>query len=169
MRQIGIFCILLLAGYCISSCCSTKKAENTGLAERNSVPGPKVVIYQTTNDYFQFVPVILTDDKKSIESYPGIKDVFYNGNLAYPTRLHNGYLLDNRGIGKNVAFLKFTYEEYSKLPETPSTQELMKMIMDDQPLVSMYVCGDRSSYKNIETELNSRIDNNDFLTFTKIK
>ena len=100
-----------------------------------------VIIYKTNADYYNNVPVIMSDDRKDIISYPDIKDVFYNGQLAYPTRLENGYLLDNRGIGKNVAFLKYTYEEYSKLPSTPSKDELLKTIITkEQPLKELYRC-----------------------------
>jgi hypothetical protein len=78
-------------------------------------------------------------------------------------------LLDNRGINKNVAFLNLSYEAYSKLGTTPSPGQLMKMIADDDPLKIMYSCGIKSSYKNIEQELNSKIDAGDFSAFEKMK
>ncbi len=137
--------------------------------QKVSVSGPKAIIYQTKKDYSKLVPIILSDDKKSIESYPDIKDIYFNGTLAYPTLLHKGYWLDNRGINKNVAFIKLSYEEYSKLQKTPVPEELLIMIVDDQPLVSMYSCGVRSSYEDIEKEMNARIDSSDFSAFTKIK
>jgi len=139
-------------------------------SEQNAFsPAPKVIIYQTKTDYSKLVPVILSDDKKSVESYPDIKDVYFNGKLAYPIQLHNGYWLDNRGITKNAAFIKLTYEEYSKLSKTPSPEELINMIIDIQPFVSMYSCGSRSSFKNIENELNTLIDAGNFSAFIKIK
>ena len=133
------------------------------------MPGPKVIIYQTSADYSKLVPVILSADRKSLVSYPDVKDVYFNGTLAYPTPLNRGYLLDNRGINKDVAFLKVTYEEYSRLSKTPSPDELLKMVIATKPLKSMYQCGNRSAYKDIEKELNSKIDAGDFSTFTKIK
>lgn len=132
-------------------------------------PGPKVIIYQTKEDYSKLVPIILSEDRKSVESYPDIKDVFFNGVPAYPTQLHKGYWQDNRGITINAAFIKLTYEEYSKLPKTPSPEELFNMIIDSQPFVSMYSCGIRSSYKNIENELNTLIDAGNFSAFIKLK
>ncbi|NVN95267.1 MAG: hypothetical protein HXX18_08300 [Bacteroidetes bacterium] len=99
-----------------------------------------VIIYKTNADYYNNVSVILSDDRKDIVSYPDIKDVYYNGQLAYPTRLENGYLLDNRGIGKNVAFLSYTYDEYSKLVKTPSKEELITKIISKEPLSELYIC-----------------------------
>lgn len=169
MRKSIFRIVILLLSCMVISCSGTKKTKNMKADQKVSISGPEVIIYQTKNDYSQLVPVILSNDKKSIESYPDIKDIYYHDTLAYPTRLHNGYWLDNRGIGKNVAFIKLTYDEYAKLPKTPSPEELLTMIIDNQPLVSMYSCGVRSSYENIEKELNDKIDSGDFSTYTKIK
>lgn len=169
MRRFILWSSVLVISSLIASCCSSKKAENLKSDDQVFLPGPKVIIYQTKNDYSKFVPVILSEDGKSIESYPDIKDIYLNGNLAYPTQLNHGYWLDNRGISKNVAFIKLTYEEYSSLTKTPSADELMNMITDFQPLICMYSCGIRSSYKDIEKELNEKIDSEDFSTFAKIK
>jgi len=169
MRQAILFSSMLMISAVISSCCSVKKAENAQTSEKTSIPGPKVIIYQTTKDYSMQVPIILSDDKKTLVSYPDIKDVYYNGILAYPTKLNKEYLLDNRGISKNVAFINLTYEEYSKLSKTPDAVQLMKMIIDKDPISKMYSCGVRSTYKEIEQELNSKIDAGDFSGFTKIK
>ncbi len=169
MGRLILLSSVFLFSMLLSSCCSTKKAEKEIPGQVSFVTSPEIIIYQTTKDYSKLVPVNLSDDKKQIESYPDIKDIFYDGKLAYPVQLHNGYWLDNRGIGRNVAFIKLTYEEYSKLSKTPSAEELMNMIIDDQPLISMYSCGARSSYKEIETELNMKIDSGDFSGFKKIK
>lgn len=169
MRQILLFSTILLFGAMISSCCSAKKAENTSNDLKASSPGPKVIIYQTTKDYSMLVPIVLSDDKSTIVSYPDIKDVYFKGVLAYPTQLHKGFLLDNRGISKNSAFLKLTYEEYSKLDKTPYADQLMKMIIDKDPITLMYSCGTQSSYQDIEQDLNKKIDAGDFSSFIRIK
>ena len=153
----------------LTACCTAKKTETTQSAKSVSVPGPKVIIYQTVKDYSKLVPITLSDDGKSIVSYPDVKDVYYNGSLAYPTQLNKGYLLDNRGINQNVAFLNITYEAYSKLPATPAPDKLLKMVADSKPIKIMYSCGVRSIYKDIEKELNSKIDAGDFSAFTKLK
>jgi hypothetical protein len=169
MKRFILWSSAFIFTFVIFSCGSTRKAENMKSTRNAQVPGPKAIIYQTKEDYSKLVPVILSDDKKTIESYPDVKDVYFNGSLAYPTQLHKGYWLDNRGISKNVAFLRLTYEEYSKLPKTPLPDELMKMILDDDPILIMYNCGFRSSYQNIDKELNTKIDADNFTTFIKIK
>jgi hypothetical protein len=169
MKRIAFFTsIIVMAGF-IGACCTARKSGTEQKGSTSALPGPKVIIYQTTKDYSQLVPIILSEDGKTIESYPDVKDVFYNGVLAYPTKLNKGYWLDNRGIGKNVAFINLTYEEYSKLPKTPLPDALMKMVVDAKPIVRMYNCGLRSTYKNIEEELNSKIDKGDFSGFTLVK
>ena len=102
-------------------------------------------------------------------SYPDIKDIYYNGKLSYPTVLSNGYLLDNRGIGPEVAFLDYTYEDYSKLNATPPASELMKHLLDKDPLSEMYQCGLRSQYNDIEQDLNTIISSGKLKTFKKLK
>lgn len=169
MRHFILWSSVILSLGVIASCGSTKKAGDMKSDQNAFLPGPKVIIYQTKEDYSKFVPVIMTDDGKSIESYPDIKDVYFNGKLAYPTQLHKGFWLDNRGISGNVAFLNLTYEEYAKLPKTPLPDELIKMVTGTQPIVSMYSCGQRSSYHDIEQELNIKIDADDFSTFVKIR
>jgi hypothetical protein len=133
------------------------------------VPGPKCVVYKTKSDYLRNVPVALSSDKKSIVSFPDVKDVFTNGELAYPSPLESGYLLDNRGIGPDVAFLSYSYEEYSKLPETPSASVLMQHILDPDPLTEMYDCGLRGNFEDPVSELNSLIKSGNLKDKTRLK
>ena len=135
---------------------------SSSLAKQGLIVGgkqimPHAFIYKTRKDYSKNVPVILSNDKTRISSYPDISDVYYNGKLAYPTALEDGYWLDNKGIGANVAFLNYTYEEYSKLPKTPSAKDLYKRIIDKNPLVKMVDCGVRYNYKDETAALNSLI------------
>ena len=131
--------------------------------------GPRVIVYKTRADYYYNVPVILSDDKSEIVSYPGIKDLYYKGKLAYPTRLNEGYLLDNRGINSNVAFLNYTYEQFSTLEKTPSAEELLNNILDKDPVTEMYSCGSKFDFRDVVNELNEVIDNNKLSSFQKIK
>jgi len=119
--------------------------------------GPQTIIYKTRKDYAQFIPVTLSEDKSEIVSYPHPKDVFRNGELAYPTELKNGYLLDNRGIDVNVAFLNVTYEDYSKMEKAPLLEELFSMILDNDPLLDFYYYGNRYTFKNEIADLNKLI------------
>jgi hypothetical protein len=147
----------------------TVKTETT--SENNSIDyslSPVAIIYKTKNDYYDKVPVTLNDNKTKIISYPGPKDIFYNEKLSLPEKLSDGFLLDNRGINKNVAFLNITYSEYSTLTEAPLLSEMMKMIIDKDPLTEMYNCGSRYQYKDIVADLNKFIDNKKLSKFKRI-
>jgi hypothetical protein len=126
---------------------------------------PPVIFYTTKKDYSRYVPVHLAPDKKSILSYPGVGDVYYQGVLAYPSPLIGGFLLDNRGIDTSAAFLDYTYEAYSMLTQTPNTEELMKHILEKNPILSMYSC----SCNRDTAVLNDMIRRNDFSWCIKIK
>ncbi len=155
---------ILLIISVVWSCKTQQKVDD--MATKNEIvaidysAGPTTFIYKTKGDYNKLVPVTLSDDKTKISSYPHPKDIYYNDALALPTQLKDGYLLDNRGINANVAFLNITYEEYSKLDKTPSVDELFEMIIDDNPLTELYNCGNRYQYKDEVAELNSFITKN---------
>lgn len=107
------------------------------------VASPRVFIYKTRADYSNLVPVMLNDAKTMIESYPDPLDVRHK---PVPTQLRDGWLLDNRGIGRNVAFTSYTYDEYAALTTAPSTDELMQRIVDKNPLTEAYICAPRHTY-----------------------
>ena len=134
---------------------ATKKEQKMTGAKVSA--GPPVYIYKTRNDYYNKVPVILSENKQEIVSYPGVKDVYTGGELAYPTRLEQGYLLDNRGISEHAAFLSLTYEEYSNLPKTPEKEKLYDMILDKDPFTELYHCGSRFDFKELVPEVNKMI------------
>lgn len=117
-----------------------------------------VIIYKTKKDYSNHVPVVLSDDKTQIISYPHPGDLVSGGQLAKPTPLHMGYLLDNRGIHKNVAFLKYTYAEYTKLKEVPTLQELQQSIIDKDPLTELWDCGKKATFTDLQVQINEWID-----------
>ncbi len=117
------------------------------------------IVYKTKADYYDKVPIILSDDKKSVVSYPAPTDVYYRGKLAYPIKLKNGYLLDNRGINKNVAFTKYTYNEYSKLTASPTEKDLLNSVIDNSPLLNLVNLGPRIYFEQDEVgEINQIID-----------
>ncbi len=130
--------------------------------------GPPTIIYKTKKDYYDKIPVSMNDEKTKIVSYPDVKDIYYKGELAYPTKLDDGYLLDNRGIGKNTVFLSITYEEYNKLAEVPTIDAMMKLIIDKEPFAEIYDCGNRYQYKDIVTDLNKIISDKQLNKFKKI-
>ncbi len=157
-----ILSLLIIAFMC--SCSSVKNNGRDKAAEAAAekitldfTAGPTTYVYKTTKDFSNHVPVMLTDDKTDIASYPHPTDVYYQGKLAKPYTLENDYLLDNRGIGANVAFLKLTYEEYAELEEVPSKAELMEMVIDKDPLLELYHCGNRHHFKDEKSDLNTLI------------
>lgn len=150
MRVATIFLLFVLFG------CKSKQATNAEVENftPSFVPGPHALVYKTSKDYDKLVPVILSEDKSSIVSFPDPKDLLPGENYPQPTRLKKGYLLDNRGIGPNVAFLKYSYEEYSRMEAAPGPAELYDAILDKNPLKELCDCGNKSTFAQIEEQLN---------------
>ena len=116
---------------------------------------PPIIIYKTKANYNKLVPIGLSESS----GRPGPGDVYYHEQLAYPTELNQGYLLDNRGIGPDSVFLNITYEEYSQLDRMPSSEEFTDMIIDYNPFLEIYDCGQRIRFsQNGFEELNAIID-----------
>jgi hypothetical protein len=166
------FVLIAVLLFVFSSCRRNvaQKSDSPGTSTSGqSVASAPCIIYKTKADYSHNVPVILNDKRTGISSYPGRKDIYIKDELAYPTLLADGFLLDNRGIGPNVAFLDYTYEEYSKLEKTPSVDELMKHILDQDPLTVMYQCGNRHNYQDIENDMNKMIREGNLGSCKKLK
>lgn len=165
---------LLLLGFSLLSC--SKKTQPVGVTQpdRNEQSGearalPPCIIYKTKADYRNQVPVSLSADRTMITSYPDVADLKAQGKAAYPQALSDGFWLDNRGIGPDVAFLSLTYDDYASRNKTPDAKELFKLLLDKDPLVEMYQCGNRYQYRDIVSELNERIDSGDFSDCKKLK
>lgn len=154
MKYLTIAISLLLI---LNSCKSSKENSMQQTTQINAVV-QQTIVYKTSANFNNLVPVIMNDEKTLILSYPAPSDLFFESKLATPTILKNGYLLDNRGINKNVAFLKFSYEEYSKLSDAPSMETLLSSIVEKYPLLELINCGKRNEYKNIISDLNKLID-----------
>jgi hypothetical protein len=165
------FGLSLVAMTVLTSCSrkSTPASSGESNTSQVSVPGPPCIIYKTRDNFSALVPVELTADRSRLASFPDVADIYRAGDLAYPTPLHNGYLLDNRGIGPNVAFLKYTYEDYRKFDGTPSASELFDAISETDPLLEMYQCGNRSQYNDAVSELNAMIDSGKLAGCRKLK
>jgi len=159
MKKLLFSCLVLSTIFI--SCKSSKHTakNNEKMNSTSSVSADQqTIVYKTTKDFSELVPVTMNAEKTEIISYPSPADIFYNGVLAKPTVLKNGYLLDNRGINENVVFLNYTYENYSKFKEVPSMAELMLKIVDKYPISEMYYCGPRLQFKDEVKELNTLID-----------
>jgi hypothetical protein len=148
--------LILASAIILFSCKSKQKIEST-----NTVGATQTaIIYKTTADFSQNVPITMNSSRTEIVSYPAPTDLYYNGKLAQPTLLKNNYLLDNRGITENVVFLKYTYKQYTQLKEAPSLTEMMQNILERYPLMEYINCGARTNTTNEIKHYNSLIDNN---------
>lgn len=154
----------LIIVFVILSAC---KGQNKVTFTPDFITSPPTLVYKTKANYNNLVPVLLSEDKKEIISYPAPSDLKVNGSYALPIVLNKGYLLDNRGIGINVAFLKITYEEYSKLEKAPSLKELYKLIIDNDPLIELCNCGNNKVFTNKTKQINNIIDANKLRTICR--
>jgi hypothetical protein len=158
----------------LSSCRSAKQTETVAVEELQpaeienvrivenrqprSVTSPQVFVYKLKDEAnYNRVPVMMNVARTEIESYPAPTDLKSGGTLCLPTRLADGYLLDNKGIGPRVAFLSYTYEEYAALTEVPSMETLLQHIVDKNPLLTWRYYGRRSDYTDIVKQLNELI------------
>ena len=137
----------------------TNTATMAGSATAFSA-SPHILVYKTREDYNNRVPVILSADKSEIVSYPDPKDLKSSERYSLPSKLSGGYLLDNRGIGVNVAFLSLTYQEYAGLNQAPSVKELYNLILDKDPLTELYDCGTRNTFKDPVKQIDRLIRSN---------
>jgi hypothetical protein len=143
--------LIAMAGTVLLFSCSPKMAATSTVSAN-----PQVVVYKTKADYHDYVPVTLSADKSKIISYPAPSDVQLNGIYTFPSKLKNGFLLDNRGVNTNTAFLDISYVEYAKLSSV-DVNMLFMHIKDNAPFTALYMCGDRYAFKDIITELNKKI------------
>lgn len=128
----------------LTACQSTREKNETApkevvtetKVEMQSMAMPNVVIYKTKADYSNLVPLMMNDDKTQVVSYPDPTDV---KERKRPTQLDGGYLLDNFGIGKNVVYTDYTYEQYAALESVPELETLIAHIIERAPLVAYYV------------------------------
>lgn len=163
------FLLFIGSLFLIIASCKTPKPEVASIKGPPTMAHAPVIIYKTKADYSKNVPVILSDDKKSIVSYPAPGDVYFKGELAYPVQLAEGFLLDRRGISENAAFTRWTYEEYSNMRATPSTNEILDNILDANPFSEMYLAGTTNNYSDMVNELNNIIMADNLSKFKRIK
>lgn len=175
MERLSVLPSLILIFSIFLVSCSQKTQPGTGHGTDATIkPGgsmalPPCIVYKTRADYSTYVPVSLSEDKSHITSYPDVKDLRLQGNAVYPILLAGGYLLDNRGIGPNAAFLEITYEAYASQTTTPSADDLFQQLLDKDPLLEMYQCGNRHQYESLVDDLNQLIDSGKLSECKKLK
>ena len=145
MRKLIIcFMVLLTTG------CANKRLSSSESGCKMLRP---VVIYKTSSDFSNFIPIGMNETKSKIVSYPGISDVSDN---KRPILLDNGYLFDRFGLSVNSVYTSYTYEEYKDLPKQPSLKDLQARIIEKKPFTEMYIYN-KSTF-SIE-ELNQEVSN----------
>lgn len=147
MKKVFVLVLVVL----MASCCTSKEQKNE--SQLSEKPGPHAIVYKTKADYSMNVPISLNEDG-TIMSYPDPRDLMRGDEFTFPTQLENGYLLDNRGIGTNVAFLKWTYEEYAAMSRAPLSDSIIANILDKKPLKEMYDCGLLDKFDDPVAEIN---------------
>lgn len=170
MRLLPILGLLGILGLALEACHSPQKAKRKQYA---AVPepslrfeaGPPTLVYKTRMDYDTLVPILLSEDGSEIIGYPHPRDLRTSADgkptispaFPYPVILENGYRLDNRGIGPQVAFLGVSYHQYAALEQAPSLEELQGLILDRNPLTELCDCGNRQAFEDVERQLNKLI------------
>jgi len=151
---------LFMAGLCVllNWGCKSTEPTNAELDRQLSMKPAPVVIYKTKADYNRKVPVMLSDDRQQLISYPHPNDLrFSDGTFRYPLPLSSGYLLDRKGIGPKTVFLRMSYEEYFAQAPDPST--LLSLISDTDPIQEIWHCYLKINEKDITDSLNFIISN----------
>ena len=143
--------IAVLAAACLLPVAANAQSKHSGAM-------PHVLVYKAKSKYRNLVPVQLSEDKKTITSYPAPADVTTGSGYPLPVALHKGYYLDKRGVNLNTAFIQLTYAQYSRLKDAPSPGELYKMIIDKAPITEVCDCGVRQAGKYSVKQLNELID-----------
>ena len=94
---------------------------------------PKASAFKMNGNFSDNVAITL-NEQGEISYFPDPTDITPS---ARPTDLGNGWWLNNQGIGPNSVFTKYTFEEYSKLPQVPSAEELKAAIIPGSAVTEM--------------------------------
>lgn len=117
-----------------------------------------IVVYKTNKNYNRQVAVTLNTDKTMVISYPDPSDI--RSFRPYPIHLKSKYLLDQRGIDSNVAFLKLSYRQYSKLKVAPEPNFILSnLILDNDPILEFHIIKKYPPNSDVKQLLNQRIVN----------
>ncbi len=147
--------------------CRTREARRLPEVQPAFVPGPRVLVYKTREDYHHLVPVSLTEDRQAIASFPHPRDV-QDTTSGPPLALRDGYWLDRRGIGPTVAFLDIDYDTYAALTTAPNPDTLLGRVLDADPLLELCDCGHRQAFQDLEGQLNDLIARGRLRTVCKV-
>ena len=98
---------------------------------------PKKVAYKTNGDYSDRVAATYDSTTGTFTYFPDPSDITA---ASAPRALEDGWLLDCQGgIGENTVFLRWTYDEYSRLPRVPSLEELRDAIIPEAKVTEIRI------------------------------
>lgn len=143
----NLIALLTLAVFTLFSSCKTTssapenkdseggvtKAVAVSLPLRDSRPMgpsnviPKATAFKMSGNYADNVAVTLNSNG-DLTYFPAPTDI---SSASAPVKLADGWYLNRQGIGKNSVFTKYTFAEYSALPNVPSVSELKAAIIPD--------------------------------------
>lgn len=135
-RVIFIMAILLITGACSRNTSGSVETPNSVVTSltvtKKPVSGVKPVsavlkasVFKMSGDYSDNVAIGIGADGK-LTYFPAPSDIDIN---SAPVSLGDGWWLNRQGLGKGYRFTRYTFEEYSKLPEVPSMQELLDAVI----------------------------------------
>lgn len=116
---------------------ATVEASAVALGYKSSKPMnavPKATAFRMSGDYSDNVAITMNGD--NIVYYPAPSDITEN---SKPISLGDGWWLNRQGIAQNSVFTKYTFEEYAKLKQVPSVEELKASIIPGAHVTQIHV------------------------------
>ncbi len=153
-------CLIVLLSMSFIACKQQSALNNTQSSVVKDLR--PTVIYKTKNNYYFNVPITLSANKDKIVSYPAPTDIKTGDELLLPTKLAKKYLLDNRGVGINSVFTKYTYSEYSSFTNLPSLNDFKQSVIDDNPFIEMWISKETLSVEEINKLIKTKSLNQRF-------
>lgn len=92
---------------------------------------PKAILYKTSGDYLDNVPVQVAADGTLI-SFPAPTDIPAG---AKPVVLAKGWILSPLGVSSRTVFTKWTLDEYRALKECPTPDEILTAVIPGAKVV----------------------------------
>lgn len=155
------FFIKIVIGSLLLLGCSTTKKTSFNVMDLKTV-----IVYKTSRDYSNNVPIIYSKETGTITSYPAPTDVQRFKELK-PIELKDGFLLDQIGVNPNTVYLEYTLDEYSSFKKAPSIESMVEKIIEYAPFVELYNLGQPNSKNNSIEKLNNLIQTNEIKALGK--
>ena len=127
---------MIMASLAVTTACSTPRTNAVTKPAGKVHAMPRAVIYRTSGDCANLVPVVLSADGTSLTWYPDVRDIRAT---SAPMDAGDGWLLDRIGVGEHTVFLDYTLDQYRSLGTTPPASELIRHIKPDARVTEVIV------------------------------